>query len=159
MTESLLKGIQPLCASTVADTDTLWTAFEESSFFAVTAAEKYYVPYLSALYTPGYFFAAEDQVTMRAPFSAVGQSLPRFQLSLVEAKKSWFVALWLPCTGDADALLSESMLVFYGLSPMTVHCILPYARTPPDAVQKALTIVNTAGVRVPDLDLFILRSS
>ena len=156
----LLERIQPLSASSVADTGAIWSAFEAMSCFAVcvyqTDSDMYFVPYLSALCTPGYFYAAQDPISARAPFSCVGRTLPRLQLSLAEAEASWFAALWLPCTGDADALLSEAHLVFYGLSPLAVLCVLPFGRVEPDAKVQASTLVKRAGVRVPDLDLFIL---
>jgi hypothetical protein len=156
---SLLERVQALRGCSVADTNSIWNAFEENSFFAISVADTFFVPYLSALYTPGYFFAAEDAISTRSPFSAVGRSLPRLQLSLREAEISWFAALWLPCTGDADALLNDALLVFYGFSPLAVLCALPYRRAPPDALAHAAALVKRAGVRVPDLDLFILSST
>ena len=156
----LLDRIQPFRAASVADTDSIWTAFEESSFFAVSISdESFYVPYLSALYTPGYFFSAEEPISVRSPLSAVGRSLPRVQLSLKEAEMSWFVALWLPCTGDADALLSDALLVFYGLSPLKIIAVLPFGHASPEALGLAATLVSEAGVRVPDLEVFIVSAS
>ena len=157
--QTILGEIQPSSACWVADTDAIWSSFETISYFGIKQGETYLVPYLSALYTPGYYYAAEDMISARLPFCAVGKSLPRLQLSLPEASMSWFAALWLPCTGDTEALLAGAWLAFYGLSPMEILCLLPYGKTcPPDMLAQATALAQRAGVRLPDLDVFILSS-
>ena len=154
--EDLKIAIRPCGLNLVLSFERIWEAFEEASFFAIPVGNSLYVPYLSAIYSPKFYWIAEDMVTRRLPLAATGRSLPKIELNEEEARESWLSVLWLPVTGATDQIMTDSFLTYYSFNPLELTMILPWS------AEEELLInaqIKYSQISHPDFDLFKSRIS